>query len=226
MEKQIKNMNLFQAGNNFLTMMSNRVSNMPTTATTLESVVAIEGVNDSKIMLPDRVTESQFSGTVSFTFKDKADMAIWKLMRYWVLYMDAGRYGLLTPYYEGNNIYKKSLKDSLYIPYTTSIYCILMDDMNNVKYFCRYGAAYPTNIPSDIFDTQAGDRITGLELNVEFQYNYFEEYNSAIVNEFNVLFGTTNTETFVDRKNSTYKIPKKFKLDESNGPLTLNVVDA
>lgn len=222
---EVKELNLTSATNRLLPVMTNRVGNMPSSSVSLESVVAIEGLNDSKITLPDRITESQFSGTISLQFKDKADMAIWKLIRYWVMYMDAGRYGLLTPT-NGRDIYKKSLNDSLYIPYTTSIYCLLLDDMNFVKYFCRYGAAYPTNVPSDVFDTQAGDRKTGLELNVEFQYNYFEEYNQAIIDDLNKLFGTSNVTSFVSRTNSTYKIPTSFKLEkQTDGRLILNVVE-
>ena len=224
-ENEVKKLNITSIDNNLLPLMSNRVGNMPANSMSLESVVAMEGVNDSKITLPDRVTESQFSGTVSLQFKDKADMAIWKLIRYWIMYMDAGRYGLLTPT-NGGDVYKKSLKDSLYIPYTSSIYCVLLDDMNFVKYFCRYGAVYPTNIPSDVFDTQAGDRKTGLELNVEFQYNYFEEYNENIITDLNKLFNTSAANKFVSRDNSTYKIPTKFKLEKQiDGRLILNVVD-
>jgi hypothetical protein len=189
-ENEIKKTPIFQQNEKILPILTNRALNMPTTSLNLESIPFMEGSNDTKISLPDRITESQYSGSVTLNFLEDADLSIWKLFNYWITFIDTAKYGLIRPTYLSKN--KFSVGDSLYVPYVSSIYCFLLGDAGEIKYFCRYGAAFPTNIPSDLFEMTRGDVKENLEVPIEFQYNYFEEYNEEIIKDFNYLFGSTD----------------------------------
>lgn len=197
-EKEIRKTPIFQQNEKILPILTNRVLNMPTSSLNLESIPFMEGSNDTKISLPDRITESQYSGSVTLNFLEDSDLSIWKLFNYWITFIDTAKYGLIRPTYLSKN--KFSVGDSLYIPYVSSIYCFLLGDAGEIKYFCRYGAAFPTNIPSDLFEMTRGEVKENLEVPIDFQYNYFEEYNEEILKDFNYLFGYTVDDKGVSSK--------------------------
>ena len=209
-EKEIKKTPIFKENEKILPILTNRVLNMPTTSLNLESIPFMEGSNDTKITLPDRITESQYAGSVTLNFLEDSDLSIWKLFNYWITFIDTAKYGLIRPTYAGKD--KFSVEDSLYIPYVSSIYCFLLGDAGEIKYFCRYGAAFPTNIPSDLFEMTRGEVKENLEVPIEFQYNYFEEYNEEIIKDFNYLFGYT-----VDAKGDASKEIKDLRSEPLDG---------
>ncbi|MGL5312411.1 MAG: hypothetical protein ACRC92_04085 [Peptostreptococcaceae bacterium] len=125
------------------------------------------------------ILESMANSQVSFTFHDDDNMIVFNLIDFWVKYIEAVRFGKVTPKFD----YITQEK----LDYTCSIYVfILGDDAQTIKYFCRYTGCYPMVVPYSSYEySKRGD--TQPEHNVTFKVTKFEPMNPVILNEFNKI---------------------------------------
>jgi len=170
--------------NNFMPILSNAVLNFDSIDNQLKTNESFTNYYGIKIVNPEHMLESVAAGTISFNFREYADMRVTHLFKVWVEYIHNVRLGKFVPTEEH--------RKNKVIDYANSIYYFLLGpDGHEIIYYCKLTACYPINIPYSALSWQFGGGNGIKELNVQFQYQFKEDMNPEILDEFNkITIGT------------------------------------
>lgn len=202
--------------NNFNFLLSNNITQLSVINEELNTTTHGKSWHGYEMKYGTNFTGRQ-TGTITVTFNETRDLAIHKLLKLWMLYIDNVSRGAWSPSYNltqggGNGTFGYNFADShaytRTLDYAASMYLIkVAENGQDILYWTKYYGIFPITTGSEAFSFDGGKIETTPQLNITFQYMMKRDMNPVNLVEFNANAGTINPRHYVPQYNEDTNSP-------------------